>query len=114
MSEVALWYRRYHHMSYEICGSEEEAADRAVAMLDAETAAPEGIQFPDGRLVGVDNWPAYDEAEIRRMQADAAAVRAMRPVSPGRKIIAPFDGGEIEVDVDAPEWLGDRMPTMPA
>ena len=106
MNKVALWYRRYGHMSYDICGSEEEAADRAVGMLEAETGAAEGIQFPDGRLVGVDDWPAYEEAEIRRMQASSAAVRAAKPVPPGRKITAPFGGGEVEVDAEAPGWLG--------
>ena len=111
MSEVALWFRRYGSMDYELYDSEDEAANAAVGMVDANTAAPCGIQFPDGRLIDSDEWPALGAAEerVRRWESELAA-RKPEP-RPQRKIRAPFGGGEVEIDVGAPQWLGESQGT---
>lgn len=104
--EVALWYLRYGRMDYDIWDSEAEAAGIAVAMTDDCNGVPIGLQFPDGRLVDVENqpWPAYEEA-ARRRDEFAASARKQEP-PPQRKITAPFGGGEIEIDASEPDWLG--------
>lgn len=77
-------------------------------MVDAELAAPAGIQFPDGRMIDCDEWPAYDEANRRRRRMeDERAARKTEP-PPTRKVSAPFGGGEVEVEAGTPEWLGVR------
>jgi len=93
-------------MGCEVYGSEDEAADAAVAMIEANTAAPCGVQYPDGRTIEREEWPAFREAEDRhkRMQAGWLAIKA-EPV-PQRKITAPFGGGQTEIDADEPAWLG--------
>ena len=106
VSEVALWYLRYGHADYELYDSEAEAADAAVAMIEANTAAPTGAQFPDGRLIAREEWPAFAEAEERYQRHQAAWLARKPQPKPVRKAAAPFGGGQIEVDADEPSWLG--------
>jgi hypothetical protein len=104
MTGVALWYWRYRSIDYSIEDSEEEAAGIAAAMTDDGTASIAGIQFPDGRLVPRDEWPAYAAAEQARWRAGQE--RAQEKPRPKRKITAPFGGGLIDIDADEPAWLG--------
>ena len=108
MSEVALWYLRYGRMDYEVYDSEAEAADVAVSMIEANTAAPCGVQFPDGRAIEREEWPAFGEAEKRYERYQSAWLARKPEPKPVRKITAPFGGGQIEVDADEPSWLGLR------
>ena len=103
-SEVALWYWRYHSIDYSMEDSEEKATGIAAAMTDGGGASVAGIQFPDGRLIARDEWPAYAAAVQRR--EDAWAQRAEEKPRPQRKITAPFGGGTMEIDADEPAWLG--------
>lgn len=104
MSEVALWYWRYKSIDYSIWDSEEEAAGIAAAMTDDGEASIAGIQFPDGRLTGRDEWPAYAAALERRWRADQERIE--KEPRPRRKITAPFGGGTIDIEADEPSWLG--------
>ena len=108
MTEVALWYWRYHQIGYDIWDDEEEAAGVAAAMADNGNASPAGVQFPDGRLIAADEWHAYAEAQQRRTAAEDAALAAAKAAPrPVRKITAPFSGGRvIEIDAGEPSWLG--------
>ena len=101
--EVALWYKRYHSMEYSIWEGEEEAAGIAAAMAADGEGVPKGIQFPDGRLIPADEWPAYEAAQRAREQYEAEYVPEVRPQ---RKITAPFGGGQISIDDREPAWLG--------
>jgi hypothetical protein len=102
-SEVALWYKRYRIMDYSLWDSEEEAAGIAAAMAADGQAVPKGIQFPDGRTIAAEDWPAYEAARERRERYEAEYVPEVRPQ---RKITAPFGGGTISIDAREPEWLG--------
>ena len=101
---VALWYWRYHWMKYDILDDEEEAAQMAAGMVDAQAGSPAGVQFPDGRLIPREEWPAYAEAQ-ERLEAAQRAAKKPEPRA-WRKITAPFGGGEIEIDAGEPPWLG--------
>ena len=107
-AQVALWYVRYGHFDYDLHDSEDEAAGAAVAMIEANTAAPCGVQFPDGRLIVREEWPAFAAAERQQQAWYAQAARRRREYKspPQRKVTAPFGGGEIEIDADEPSWLG--------
>lgn len=104
VSGVALWYWRYHSIDYSIWDSEEEAAGIAAAVRDDGSASIAGIQFPDGRTIPAEDWPALAEAEERRWQAWAN--RPEEKPRPKRAITAPFGGGKMEIDAREPEWLG--------
>ena len=108
MSEVALWYWRYHSINYSLWDDEEEAAGIAAAMTDDGGGSVAGIQFPDGRLIAREDWAAFAEAEDRRERAEAERREAAKKEKPRpkRKITAPFGGGQMEIDVSEPEWLG--------
>jgi len=108
---VALWYWRHHAISFEIYDSERDAAGAAVYMEDYEQGSPIGIQFPDGRTVHLDDWPAYHEEEERRRAQEKAdsAKRAATP-RPTRKVLDPFEGRAVTVDDDEPVWLGKPAP----
>lgn len=106
MSGVALWYWRYHSMDYSLWDDEEEAAGIAAAMVDDGSASIAGIQFPDGRLIPADDWPAFEAAQRQREQWTEETLRKEPP--PQRKINAPFGGGTISIDAREPTWLGTR------
>jgi hypothetical protein len=106
--EVALWYWRYHSMDYSLWDDEEEAAGIAAAMEEDGGGVPAGIQFPDGRTVAANGWPALDAARARREQAWAERMARPEKPRPKRKITAPFGGGQIEIDAREPGWLGVR------
>ena len=101
--EVALWYKRYGAMEYSLWEGEEEAAGIAAAMAADGEGVPKGIQFPDGRLIPAEDWPAYEAARERRERYEDEWVPEPHPK---RKITAPFGGGQIEIDARDPEWLG--------
>jgi hypothetical protein len=106
--ECALWWFRYASPGYEICDSEQEAADLAAGMMDSGGCSIAGVQFPDGRVIQRDAWAAYLAAEERLFAAQMAANAAQRakPPAPKRKIRAPFGGQIIKVDPGEPAWLG--------
>lgn len=104
--ECALWYWRYQVVYYEICGSEADAARFAVATEEHGDGVPIGVQFPDGRTVRVNDWPAYDEAQRTFWAVDDASAEAARAERPTRQITDPFKGQQLAVDADEPSWLG--------
>jgi hypothetical protein len=102
--EVALWYRRYHSMEYAIWDSEEEAAGIAAAMAVDGGGVPAGVQVQDGRTIPATEWEALWAARERRDRAWQE--RPAEKPRPKRKIKAPFDGGQIEIEASEPLWLG--------
>ena len=107
-SECALWYVRYHSPDYELCESEEAAARLGAGMMENGDCSVLGVQFPDGRTIDVDNWPAWDEAQ-RWMDAGYARMeeeRARQPKPVMRKVCDPFNGWALEVKATEPEWVG--------
>lgn len=107
--QCAVWYFRYYQIYYEVCDSEREAANYAVGLVEWENGSPQCVQFPDGRVLSMGDWPAYAEAERRMLEAEKerAARLASAPPRPTRKVKAPFgDGRQVEVDADDPAWLG--------
>lgn len=104
--QVALWYWQGGHADYELYGSEADAADAAVSMEAAETGAPAGVQFADGRIIELEAWPEYPQADRRRSRRMSRWATGRRELPPQRTVTAPFGGGEIEIDADAPSWLG--------
>jgi hypothetical protein len=102
---VALWFWRFHSITYDIYDSESGAADAAVYLEEYESGVPIGIQFSDGRTVRVEDWPEYVEADARR-EARIEAKRAVTPPCPTRRVLDPFEGQSVVVDGDDPSWLG--------
>jgi hypothetical protein len=104
----ALWYVSHGSAGYVLCASEYSAAASAFSMQDEGDAAPMGVQFPDGRLIPVDDWPALREYQQQVYRRAVEAVRAERanPV-PTRLVRSPFDGRAVRIYASEPEWIGD-------
>jgi hypothetical protein len=103
--ECAVWYWRLGEVGYQLYDSEERAATGAFRMMDWEQGAPVCVQYADGRVVLVEDWTAYRNVCDRVLDAE----RSGRPAAPRptRTVKAPFgDGRLVEVDADAPAWLG--------
>lgn len=108
-TQVALWFWRYYTPDFDLFDSEEEAAVAGVYMEDSGNASVAGIQFPDGRTIARNEWPAWSTATDQMLQAEreANAKRATEPPRPTRKVRAPFsDGRVIEIDASEPPWVG--------
>jgi hypothetical protein len=106
--QVALWYMRYLRPDYFLCKNEADAAGMAVGIAENGEASVVGVQFPDGTLIELENWPAYEEA-LRRASEDDERRRAEQAVAPRpamREIRDPFRGRTLEVPPDSPSWLG--------
>lgn len=110
---VALWTIYRHSPSYELYGTEEEAAAAAVSMdvyNDGVFGVSMGVQYDDGRAVMREDWGAYRAEEERRKAEDAARAAAYvpSPPKPQRVIRDPFQGFEMDIDATEPAWLGRR------
>jgi hypothetical protein len=100
----AVWFAAPGGAQYELFGDERDAAIDAAAMaLHGETMVL-GLQCADGRVVAADDWQAFIAEQDRMIAAERAAPVPER--SPTRKVADPFRGSAVEVDVDAPAWLG--------
>lgn len=108
--QVAVWTARYGTPDYYLFDNETSAADYAAVVADSGDASVLGAQFSDGRVIPVEQWEAYDEAEARlyasyrRREAEAAAA----PKRAVRSVRSPFGLGQIEIEASEPEWLGER------
>jgi hypothetical protein len=108
VSQCALWYKQYGDVYYMLCDSEEGAARTAVAMLKDGVASPTGVQFPDGRILPRDGWPAYADEKRRFEGAEDAqlASESARERPATRPVRDPFGGATLNVPVAEPAWLG--------
>jgi hypothetical protein len=108
MTECALWYWRHHHVTYDICESEIDAAEHAVYLNAYGEGMPTGVQFSDGRLLKLNDWPTYQKAyQAFRIREEAEeAERDAQPPLKVREILDPFDGKLVTVLADTPTWLG--------
>lgn len=102
----AVWYEQGNGVDYNIDDSESEAADCAVILENGDWPADIlGVQFSDGRAIPARDWAALTEARERARQREASGSR-WTPPPPTRTVGNPFSGEPVEVDADAPEWLG--------
>lgn len=99
----AVWYVRWGHTHYDLCGSEEDAAWEAY-YTESRGDHVLGVQFADGRLVKRDDWEAYqhcwEEGEQRQESTEPT------PAPPKRSVADPFKHASVSIPVDAPAWLG--------
>jgi hypothetical protein len=109
-NSAALWIMRYDRPDYDLYDSEAEAATMAVYHEDVilhENGIPLGVQFDDGRVLRMEDWPRF--AAERRDRAIERAAKAAVPEPaprPVRAIRDPFEGKPLEVDAAEPAWLG--------
>lgn len=106
-AQCAVWYWREGTPRYQLCASEQEAAEYAVNLLDWEDGLPEYVQFADGRILAAKDWPAYDAEQYRREQETRSYLERKRdnPPRPTRTVLSP-DGQKVVIPADAPSWLG--------
>lgn len=103
----AVWYVGRYGVDFDTCTDEAEAASVAAGLHNGDEAATIlGVQFADGRLVKAEEWQAF--ADARKRSAAMWAEAAARPQPATRTIRDPFTGEALEVEVDEPDWLGDR------
>jgi hypothetical protein len=108
---VAVWYVHLGRGDYyQLYASEQDAA-AAAAGIDLYTDdAVVGAQFADGRLVDVNEWPAY-KAAYAALRAREAERRANQPaLPPTREALAPFCRRTIRIELTEPGWLGLPVP----
>lgn len=103
--QCALWYGRYRREYYLIFNTEQKAAEMAVHLLESGEGNPHCVQFADGDVLLVENWPLFDE--VREAQAEESdAARAAERMQPTRVVLAPLTDEPVTVPADAPRWLG--------
>lgn len=106
MTACALWYMRYHSAYYMLADSERDAAASAYWMIDDGGGSPMGVQFPDRRTLHIDEWPAFEAYQRDREVEEAEARNHPVEPHPTRTILDPFQGQRVDVEIDAPAWLG--------
>jgi hypothetical protein len=84
---------------------ETEAAQLAVAMEDQGHCVVVGVEFKDGRVLRRDDWPAYCAAATEAGMRAGETTAAWK-AGPTREVLDPFDAIAVNVDADAPAWLG--------
>lgn len=104
----ALWYARYGHPRFELCETEEDAAEFAYQLEANGDGVLHGVQFADGRLMKGYDWELLhsvrrreDEEWRERMNQNASR----RPVG---KVKDPFSDSSLAVFDEVPSWLGKR------
>lgn len=103
----AVWYVSRYNIEYDLCSDEDEAAKTAAALYEADdTPTMLGVQFADGRLIKINEWPAFAEA-VQARSAMWAEARD-RPAPATRPARDPFTGAEVAIELTEPSWLGER------
>lgn len=106
----ALWYYRYGHVAFDLCLDEDDAAHLAASIeegYDDNADTVLGVQFRDGRLLPIKDWPAVTEHR-RQMRAHADAARAQRAENPvpSREARDPFTRQRVRVWSEDGDWIG--------
>jgi hypothetical protein len=106
---VALWYHRLGGVYVDIEASEEDAAESAYWMERDGAASVNGVQYPDGRFLPIEELAIYREVSERhaREEREVAAQAAQRPPLPTRTVRVPWDEDRtLTVAATLPSWIG--------
>jgi hypothetical protein len=108
MTDVALWYLRFHQPDYELYESEAKAADFAAWQDYQGECTILGVQFPDGRTLARKDWPEFGRAVQRQREKRQAetALDKMEPPPAMREARDPFEDRPLQIEVSEPSWLG--------
>jgi hypothetical protein len=109
---VALWYYGADDlMAVGLFETEADAADFAITMEDTGTNTAIGVEFPDGTIHLVDDWPEWFEAAERVIEKEE---EKRNPPSPTRIVFDPFTNSPVEIPRKTPQWVGvKRLPRPP-
>ena len=103
-NRVALWWVSHGSYGVTMFSSEEAAAD--AAQYDDDCAYL-GAEFPDGRCLRRDEWPAYEDAFRRSMDRVRERVARERKEPRRSTRTARSIWGEAIVYTDVvPDWVG--------
>jgi hypothetical protein len=102
----AVWYLDDHgYLNYDLFESEDSAANCAVEYDGDGTVL--GIQWSDGTAIPRGQWQAFTDAKHRERERWEQERNNQRP-RVTRLVSDPFKGSVIAIEVDEPEWLGER------
>jgi hypothetical protein len=103
----AVWYLdEYGQIDYELCENELGAAYDA-AIYDGDGTVL-GLQRADGSTVPAGVWLELEEAKHKLRELKEQRRRNQPPPPETRRAKDPFKGYTLDIEVEEPDWLGER------